>query len=302
MTQRQTTIAHRRTLVLHSTPITSQAGGWMETATLVSSWLAEQVGAGLSEQTVRWNAKFGRLIAAYLPDWPPTPADISATLAGAKSETSRHHLWQNLRALGNYAERSLDVPNPARRVKPPRKPRPSTAWLSMDQVRAMFRAARNAQDAALLTVLFGAGLRIGEAAGLRYEDVTPGTITVTGKTGRRVVPTPPTFVATIARFGRSGPVFFDLRDGHQLTAHTLRNRFRELARAAGIPVGWQHPHVARHTFARHYWLATGDVAKVMTAMGHANREYEAYWHQRLNVYQCKVCSRWHLGHKKRVTG
>lgn len=272
MKQKSDKLHIQRNAGVYSTSLVTQqrARAWMDTEALVQSWLAEQAASGLSRETVRWNAKWGAFIASHLPDYPPTPSDITAMLAATTSDTTRHHAWQNFRQISNYAERALDLPNHARRVKPPRKPKASTAWLTMDQVRAMFRAARNAQDAALLTVMFGAGLRIGEVAGLRYEDVTPSTITVTGKGGRRVVPTPPTFTTVIRRFGEAGPIFRDARDGHQLKAHTLRNRFRELARAAGVPVGWQHPHVARHTFARHYWLATGDVAKVMVALGHSN--------------------------------
>lgn len=139
-----------------------------------------------------------------------------------------------------------------------------------------------ARDRAILELLYGSGLRVAEAAGLRLEDLDPygRTVRVRGKGGReRIVPmTESSLGALEESFGGRGvtagpgpdgrlPVFVNARGG-RMSARSLRRVVeRYLPRSAER--GGSSPHALRHSFATHLLDHGADLRAVQELLGHA---------------------------------
>jgi site-specific recombinase XerD len=131
-------------------------------------------------------------------------------------------------------------------------------------------------------LLYGSGLRVAEAAGLRLEDVDPytRTVRVRGKGGReRIVPLTGSSLATLeeslaARGVAAGPgpdgrlpVFVNGRGG-RLSARSLRRIVTRYL--PGSPErGGSSPHALRHSFATHLLDHGADLRAVQELLGHA---------------------------------
>ncbi len=134
------------------------------------------------------------------------------------------------------------------------------------------------RDTALLTLLYGCGLRIGEALALRRRDASAGeTLMVTGK-GRkqRLVPVLPVVARAIAAYlqacpydsGRDGPLFVGAR-GKALAAGVVQRQVRRLRVRLGLPET-ATPHALRHSFATHLLAGGGDLRTIQELLGHAS--------------------------------
>jgi len=143
------------------------------------------------------------------------------------------------------------------------------------QARADWVAAR---DAAVLTLLWGCGLRISEALGLSGEShPLRESIVIRGKGGKdRVVPViAPARAAveiyiTLCPFppepGR--PLFRGVRGG-ALNPRTIQKAMAEARAALGLPAT-ATPHAMRHSFATHLLDAGGDLRAIQELLGHAS--------------------------------
>jgi len=139
-------------------------------------------------------------------------------------------------------------------------------------------AAVRARDDAVLEVLYGSGLRVGELCGLDVTDVAldQARATVWGKGGKqRAVPLSDAAVAALARWlerrdelppstADAAPALFRNRRGRRLTPRDVR---RLLDRRAASPT---HPHALRHTFATHLLDGGADLRAVQELLGHAD--------------------------------
>ena len=144
--------------------------------------------------------------------------------------------------------------------------------------------AIDARDRALLELLYGAGLRIAEACGLRLADVDlrRRTVTVLGKGSkvRRLPLGAPACDAVAAYVGRRGELarpgathpgpadtlFLNLR-GRPLTPRDARRILDRHPLADGRTL---NPHALRHAFATHLLEGGADLRAVQELMGHAN--------------------------------
>jgi integrase/recombinase XerC len=138
------------------------------------------------------------------------------------------------------------------------------------------------RDLALFTLLYGAGLRIGEALGLDRGAVGAapaalGALAVTGKGGKqRLVPILPAIGAALADYlaacphhlARASPLFVGVR-GRRLQAAVVRRRMQHLRRLAGLPEN-ATPHALRHSFATHLLAGGADLRAIQELLGHAS--------------------------------
>jgi integrase/recombinase XerC len=138
-----------------------------------------------------------------------------------------------------------------------------------------------ARDAAVLGLLYGSGLRISEALGLKRGDVpAPGrgdAITVTGKGNRqRMVPLLPQVARLIADYVAAcpldlpadGPLFVGSRGG-PLSPRIVQLVMERLRGALGLP-DTATPHALRHSFATHLLARGGDLRAIQELLGHAS--------------------------------
>ncbi|MEO7027516.1 MAG: tyrosine recombinase XerC [Caulobacteraceae bacterium] len=228
-----------------------------------------------------------------------TAADLRAYLASRRagerplSPRSLSQALSAIRGFHRFLDRRLATPNTAiavvrgPRVKPT-APRP----VSEDQARGLILEAsegsrakhpreapwRGARDTALLTLLYGCGLRISEALSLRRGDAPlTESLRITGKGGKaRVVPVLPVVAAAVDAYlaclpapsTAEAPLFRADRGGPlrprqaQALMQTLRHRLGLPDRAT--------PHALRHAFATHLLGAGADLRSIQELLGHAS--------------------------------
>jgi integrase/recombinase XerC len=220
------------------------------------------------------------------------PADFRAWLARRAGNDigrgSNARALSTLRNFFRFLERRGLVKNAALlAVKSPKLPKPVPKALSADEaqtaldgVASMEREAWIAKrDLAILTLLYGAGLRIGEALSLRRGDAPTGgaTLSVTGKGNKtRLVPILPAVANAIGDYlaacphalTKDGPLFVGSRGG-PLHPRMVQGQMARLRAALGLP---EHatPHALRHSFATHLLAGGGDLRSIQELLGHAS--------------------------------
>lgn len=135
-----------------------------------------------------------------------------------------------------------------------------------------------ARDAALITLLYGAGLRISEALSLKWGDAPLAeTLRIKGKGAKtRVVPIVPAareavdaYVALCPFGGEADdPLFFSTR-GKPLSATLAQRTMAKLRAALDLPAS-ATPHALRHAFATHLLSAGGDLRAIQELLGHSS--------------------------------
>ena len=171
-------------------------------------------------------------------------------------------------------------------TRAPRFRRPLPRPLPVDAARALIEAVGQqhatpwigARDVAVVTVLYGCGLRISEGLGLSGADnPLPDMLRVRGKGDKeRLVPVLPAARAAVARYAalcpwelvRDAPLFRGAKGGRLspriVAAVTARARMQ-----LGLPSSVT-PHALRHSFATHLLEAGGDLRSIQELLGHAS--------------------------------
>ena len=179
----------------------------------------------------------------------------------------------------NPALASLRTPRVPRSV-----PKAISAEEAIDVVDSVAELARQdwigTRDTAVLTLLYGCGLRIGEALAItRRQAPVDGqeVLKVTGK-GRkeRLVPLMPVVTDAIADYlaqcpyvlAPDAPLFRGAR-GKPLQARRVQERMAELRGLLGLPET-ATPHALRHSFATHLLAGGGDLRAIQELLGHAS--------------------------------
>jgi integrase/recombinase XerC len=226
----------------------------------------------------------GALEKIAVPDMRAWMAAQRAGGVGARS------LARKLSAVKNFyrwlAEREGFEPTAVLATRSPKfrakLPRP----LDEDAARAMidtiaFQSDKPwvaARDAAVLTLLYGCGLRISEALGLTGADAPlPRVLRITGKGGKeRIVPVLPAARQAVDAYLHlcphprepGAPLFRGVRGGalnpRSIQAATARARLQ-----LGLPAS-ATPHALRHSFATHLLSAGGDLRAIQELLGHAS--------------------------------
>ena len=270
---------------------------------LWSAWLAGERRA--SAHTV---AAYGRDLACFLDfltehfgEMPGlasfarlSPADYRAYLAYRAARVERASVARGLsvvRGFVRFLERRGLASSPAllvlRAPKLPHSvPKPLSVADAAEMIEAPAETAANApgsawqarRDIAVLTLLYGCGLRISEALGLRRGEAPQGDqIRITGK-GRkeRIVPVLPAVRQAIADYlaacpyvlAADAPLFVGARGG-PLGARLVQRRMATLRALLGLPET-ATPHALRHSFATHLLGAGGDLRAIQELLGHAS--------------------------------
>jgi integrase/recombinase XerC len=186
--------------------------------------------------------------------------------------------------------------NPVDGVRAPKAPKPlpkalswTTRWRWPSRPRTEHADPRlAARDHAIVELLYGSGLRLGELTGLDcaagrdaagWVDAADATAHVLGKgSKRRSVPVGRAALQALAAWlalratlaAPDEPALFVSQRGTRLgPSSQVRSGLRRLAQAAGLPTD-VHPHMLRHSFASHLLQSSGDLRAVQELLGHAN--------------------------------
>jgi integrase/recombinase XerC len=218
------------------------------------------------------------------------PADIRAFITVRRQEgLGAKGVQRALAAIRGFfkylARENILESAAARNVRTPRVRRGLPRPLSeTDAARAIEVAGENAvdwiasRDVALLTLLYGAGLRISEALSLRRGDVPLGeSLTILGKGSKeRVVPLIEPVRSAIAAYegkipftgDKTAPLFLSRR-GKPMRAREAQALMQHLRGALGLS-DRATPHALRHSFATHLLANGGDLRAVQELLGHAS--------------------------------
>ena len=188
----------------------------------------------------------------------------------------------------------LVASNPVQDVRAPRAPKPLPKALGVDDAVQLAEHASadddpwlEARDAALVELLYGSGLRVGELVGLDAQasgtargwiDLAERSAHVLGKgSKRRSVPMGEAAARALDAWlvlrselvREDEAALFVSQRGTRLSPSQVRARLGRLARQAGLPTH-VHPHMLRHSFASHLLQSSGDLRAVQELLGHAN--------------------------------
>jgi integrase/recombinase XerC len=219
-----------------------------------------------------------------------SPADFRAWLAKRAGHLQRSSISRGLsvvRGFIRFLDRRGFASCPALAVlRGPKLPHSVPKPLSVPDAAEIIEAPAGfvasawqaKRDIAILTLLYGCGLRISEALGLSRAEAPRGELmTVAGK-GRkeRVVPVLAAVRETISDYlaacpyalPADGPLFVGARGG-PLNPRLVQRRMAELRAVLGLPET-ATPHALRHSFATHLLGAGGDLRAIQELLGHAS--------------------------------
>lgn len=223
-----------------------------------------------------------------------TPAELRAFLAHRRSPDGGalqpRSLAQNLsavRAFHRWLDRRVGIANDTLalvrgpRVKPS-APRPVAAdqavGLLTEAGEREAEAWEQARDQAVLSLLYGCGLRISEALSLTGADAPVSeTLRIVGKGGKtRIVPVLPEVAEAVEAYRRLAPFaltpdqpLFRAKRGGALGPRRVQELMALLRGRLGLPDS-ATPHALRHSFATHLLGAGADLRVIQELLGHAS--------------------------------
>ncbi len=214
------------------------------------AWMAHERGRGLSARSLARALSSVKNFAAWLADRNDQDATV---LLAARAPRFRRKL-----------------------------PRPLSEEAAADMIETVADQTEEpwvaARDQAVLTLLYGCGLRISEALGLNASaHPLPEVLRITGKGGKtRIVPVLPAARAAVAEYVRLCP--FDLppdaplfrgKRGGPLNPRLIALATERARMQLGLPASVT-PHAMRHSFATHLLSAGGDLRAIQELLGHAS--------------------------------
>jgi integrase/recombinase XerC len=223
-----------------------------------------------------------------------TAAEVRAHLAERRSgdhplaARSISQTLSAIRAFHAFLDRRCGTPAPQLAlVRGPRikasLPRP----VSEDQARGLMQEPDSdpdaepweaARDRAVLTLLYGCGLRISEGLSLTRADApVPETLRIAGKGGKtRLAPVLPAVRTAVDAYLalqpfplEPGDALFRARRGGPLTPRHVQAMVQRLRGRLGLPAS-ATPHALRHSFATHLLGAGADLRAIQELLGHAS--------------------------------
>lgn len=283
----------------------------LEATEALSAWLEHLANERrLSPRTLEAYSHIARLYLSFLERHrgePQTLADLGAVTAaevrahlaerrqggqgGGDHPLNARSLSQTLSAIRTFhgfLDRRCATPAPqlalvrGPRVKPS-LPRP----VSADQARGMLVEPATdpdaapweaARDTAVLSLLYGCGLRISEALSLiRADAPLPATLRIVGKGSKtRMVPVLPLVRAATEAYLTAQPfalgphdALFRARRGGPLSPRHVQATVQRLRGRLGLPAS-ATPHALRHSFATHLLGAGADLRAIQELLGHAS--------------------------------
>jgi integrase/recombinase XerD len=244
----------------------------------------EAYAADLSRVAALLQARGQDLVAADATAISAVLVELSRSGLGARSQA---RLLSSLRGLFRYLKDEGVTPvDPTQLVLSPKLTRKLPSLLTRDEVMRLLQApdpsgARGVRDAAMLQVMYAAGLRVSELVGLELGDVDlrASYVRVLGKgKKRRLVPLARPACAALERYVREVRVGW-ARPGERCVFLTARRKgmtrqafwklIKQYAAAAGIRKRMT-PHMLRHSFATHLLQGGADLRAVQTMLGHAD--------------------------------
>jgi len=218
--------------------------------------------------------------------------DVRAYLAERRreglSDASVARILSSIKALYYWLDRAHGINNAeVGYLQGPRRPQRLPRPVSIDAAQDLISEAEaepghepwiGARDAAVLSLLYGSGLRISEALSLTGADQPPPErLRIRGKGGKvRIVPLIPAVRGAIVQYAeicpfaltRDKPLFRGARGG-ALNPRLIQRAMQRMRGYLGLPET-ATPHALRHAFATHLLANGADLRSIQTLLGHAS--------------------------------
>ena len=237
-----------------------------ELGTAINAYIQYLRATGHPASTIETVASCLRVFARYVG--PVTVTVAAAHVIPFLAERSAHlrHNSQStyfsfMRGFFGFCVRQAWLAaDPLAGLRAPRPERVVTQPLTDREIMALYEAG-DQWTRAMVILLLGSGMRIGELSGLRWADVRDGQVLVKGKGSKE---------RTLAPGQRAMAMLYALpRDSEWVFPFTytaVKDRMRRLSRVAHVPM---HPHQLRHSFANRYLEASGgDIETLSAILGH----------------------------------
>jgi integrase/recombinase XerC len=210
--------------------------------------------------------------------------DFRAWLAKRKNngfdQTSNARAISSVRSFFKYLEKQGSLKNDAiAAIKVGGRGKKLPRALSVEQVMHAIDESdgewEELRDKAIITLLYGCGLRISEALGLNYNDVDDTeVIKIRGKGNKeRLVPVLPEVKKAIAAYKAAcpynGEALFYGSKGKRLRPEIIQKKLRSYRGLLGLP-DYATPHALRHSFATHLLAEGADLRSIQELLGHAS--------------------------------
>lgn len=223
------------------------------------------------------------------------------------SPASRNRKVACLKSFFNWllAENYIDVDLSAHLISP-KVPERIPRFLSLDEALALISCVSREtgpqarRDLILVLLLYGAGLRVSEAANLKWSQVnlTERTLTVRGKGDKeRQVAMVPVLARTLNQVQPSGDFIFGAKPLSTRVAY-------EIVRRSGVKAGLLkplNPHALRHSFATHMLSSGTDLRVLQELLGHESlTATQRYLHLSIDHLTRTMEAHHPFGHKKAV--
>lgn len=234
-----------------------------------------------------------------------TPASMARSFSAVRS------FYKYLRKTGEVENDAIDaISSPKLKKRLPRPISEEAAKRTISEVGDFSAPAKNdwvaLRDIAVLTLLYGCGLRVAEALSLNVGDLDKGDImTVTGKRNKeRLVPLLPAVIDAVDNYVRAcpkalikgEPLFIGVR-GKRLNARNVQLAMQKVRIALGLPAS-ATPHALRHSFATHLLTAGGDLRTIQELLGHADLSTTQHYTDVDTAYLMDVYNNAHPSAKK----
>jgi len=220
-----------------------------------------------------------------------TTRDMRAWMAATRgTDVGARSLARKLSSVKSFyrwlAEREGFEPTAVLTIRAPKFQKKLPRPLAVDAAKAMIETVEYqtshtwvaARDSAVLTLLYGCGLRISEALGLTGADVPlPDSLRIRGKGGKeRVVPVLPAAREAVQAYLKlcphalesTSPLFRGIRGG-ALNSRAVQQVMAKARMQLGLPAT-ATPHAMRHSFATHLLSAGGDLRSIQELLGHSS--------------------------------
>lgn len=213
-------------------------------------------------------------------------AYMAARRADALSSRSLARALSAIKSFFRYLEREGVLSTEALNVvRTPKLPKSLPKALTVREAKAAIATTGDleetpwvaARDMAVLSLCYGAGLRISEALAVTRADLDSATLRITGKGGKtRLVPLIDPVRASIETYvglcpfalNPAQPLFRGAKGG-VLSPRLIQLRVAQLRGALGLPPS-ATPHALRHSFATHLLGRGGDLRAIQELLGHAS--------------------------------
>lgn len=296
---------------LATTQINLVAGGDMPMLQAFESYLVYNF--GLAKRTKQQYRLYVTGLATWLGNPPLQDVDglevakyFGQLVQKSGQPYSPSYLSQCYRSINTFFNFCLKIEwlerNPMRFVRKPKVPRRIPPRLSLTQIQQAIEALNSTQEGrwhtrrrnlALFLVMVDSGLRRNEVVNLKRADVDlearelnvysdktqKSRIVPISKTTRRAIE------AYLAERADDHPALFLGQQGQPLNADMVNSVVKRLKKRLGVDN--LHPHLLRHTFARHY-INRGELKKLQQILGHSDIRTTADYYAEASIEAVKA--------------